>query len=292
MPELPEVETIVRELRKDLVGLRFKDAWADWPKTIQQAGGLENFNKQIKNKKILTVRRRAKYIVLDIEGKKTLFIHQKMSGHLLYGKWKFIDGKWQSQIKGPMYDDRNNQYIRVVMGLNNGYQLALSDLRRFGKIVLVDDDKVMDLKEIRELGPEPLEVSFVDFKKLFEKKKGRVKPVLMDPHFIVGIGNIYADEILWKVGLHPMSRVEHLDDKDLKKIYVAMQDILELAIKHKGSSMDDYRMPSGAKGNFQNLHNAYHRTGEKCRKKDGGVMERLKLAGRSGHFCPVHQVIK
>ncbi len=292
MPELPEVETIVRELRKDLVGLRFKDAWADWEKTIRQAGGLKNFNKEIKGKKILTVRRRAKYIVLDIEGKKTLFIHQKMSGHLLYGKWKFIAGKWQSQIKGPMYDDRNNQYIRVVMGLSNGYQLALSDLRRFGKIVLVDDDKVNDLKEIRELGPEPLEISFPEFKKLFDRKKGRVKPVLMDPHFIVGIGNIYADEILWKVGLHPTSRVENLDEKDLKKIYLAMQEILKLAIKNKGSSMDDYRLPSGDKGNFQNLHNAYHRTGEKCRRKDGGVIERLKLAGRSGHFCPVHQVVK
>jgi len=127
MPELPEVETIVRELRKDLVGLRFRDAWVDWAKTIQQAGGLKNFNKEIKNKKILSVRRRAKYIVLDIEGKKTIFIHQKMSGHLLYGKWKFIDGKWQSQLKGPLHDDRNNQYIRVVMNLSNGRQLALCE---------------------------------------------------------------------------------------------------------------------------------------------------------------------
>ncbi len=292
MPELPEVETIVRELQKDLVGLRFRDAWADWTKTLQQAGGLNNFNKEIKNKKILSVRRRAKYIVMDIEGNKTLFIHQKMSGHLLYGKWKFIDGKWQSQIKGPQHDDRQNQYIRVVMSLSNGYQLALSDLRRFGKIVLVDDDKVKDLKEIRELGPEPLEISFSDFKKLFTTKKGRIKPVLMDPHVIVGIGNIYADEILWRVGLHPTSRVEHLDDKDLKKIYTAMRAILKLAIKHKGSSMDDYRTPSGTKGNFQNLHQAYHRTGEKCGRKDGGVIERLKLAGRSGHFCSVHQIIK
>lgn len=292
MPELPEVETIVRELRKDLVGLRFKDAWADWAKTLRQAGGLKIFNKEIKGKKILTVRRRAKYIVMDIEGKKTLFIHQKMSGHLLYGKWKFVDGKWQSQIKGPLKDDPQNRFIRVVMGLNNGYQLALADLRRFGKIILVDDDKVNDLKEIRELGPEPLEVSFLEFKKLFTNKKGRIKPVIMDPHFVAGIGNIYADEILWRVGLHPASRVEHLDDKDIKNIYTAMRDILKLSIKHKGSSMDDYRTPSGTKGNFQNLHKAYHQTGEKCSRKDGGHIERLKLAGRSGHFCSVHQVIK
>jgi len=292
MPELPEVETIVRELRKDLIGLRFRDAWVDWAKTLRQAGGLKNFNKEIKDKKILSIRRRAKYIVINIEGKKTIFIHQKMSGHLLYGKWVFKDKKWTSIIKGPLHDDRQNQYIRVVMGLNNGYQLALADLRRFGKIILVDDEEVSDLKEIRELGPEPLEVSFSEFKKLFTKKKGRIKPVIMDPHFIVGIGNIYADEILWRVGLHPTSRVENLDDKDLKKIYTVMQDILKLAIKHKGSSMDDYRTPSGVKGNFQNLHKAYHRTGEKCSRQDGGVIKRLKLAGRSAHFCSVHQVIK
>jgi len=151
---------------------------------------------------------------------------------------------------------------------------------------------VNDLKEIRELGPEPLEISLPEFKKLFAVKKGRIKQVIMDPHFIAGIGNIYADEILWRVGLHPTSRVEHLDDKDLKKIYTAMQDILKLAIKHKGSSMDDYRIPSGAKGNFQNLHKAYHRTGEKCSRKDGGVIVRLKLAARSAHFCSVHQVVK
>lgn len=292
MPELPEVETIVRELRKDLVGLRFRDAWTDWANTLKQAGGIKNFNEEIKDKKILSVRRRAKYIVLDIEGKKTIFIHQKMSGHLLYGKWKLVDGKWQSQIRGPLKDDPQNRFIRVVMGLNNGRQLALADLRRFGKIVLVDDDKVNDLKEIRELGPEPLEISFPKFKKLFTKKKGRIKQVLMDPHFIAGIGNIYADEILWRADLHPLSRAENLDEKDLKKIYTATQAILKLAIKHKGSSMDDYRTPSGTKGNFQNLHKAYQRTDEKCSRKDGGVIKRIKLAARSAHFCSVHQMIK
>src|SRR3989344_298697 len=208
MPELPEVETIVRELKKTIVGLLFRDTWTDWPKTVSQAGGLSNLNKQIKGKKILSVRRRAKYIVIDIEGKKTLFIHQKMSGHLMYGKWALKDKKWVSIIAGPLRDDPKNQYIRLVMGLNNGYQLVLGDMRRFGKIILVDDDKVNDLKEIRELGPEPLEISFLEFKKLFAKKKGRIKPVIMDSHVMAGIGNIYADEILWKVGLHPMSRVE------------------------------------------------------------------------------------
>lgn len=296
MPELPEVETIVRELRKKIVGLKITDVWVDWPKTVKQAGGVENFKKEVEGKKILSVRRRAKYIIMNIAGEKTLFIHQKISGHLLYGKWKRVGGDWASQIPGPLKGDRQNGHIRFMLMLNNGYQLGLSDLRRFGKVILVDDDKVGDLKEIKDLGPEPLEISFNQFKKLFGsagwRKRGRLKQVLMDPKFIAGIGNIYADEILWSSGFHPLSRVENLDESDLKSIYNYTVKILKKAIKYKGSSMDDYRMPSGEKGSFQNVQNAYQNTGEKCKKKDGGVIERLKLGGRSAHFCPKHQMLK
>jgi len=292
MPELPEVETIVRELRKKVVGLKITDAWADWPKTLRQAGGIDNFKKQTKGKKILSIRRRAKFIIIDIEGKKTIFIHQKISGHLLYGKWKLIKGVWISQVSGPLKEDRQNGYIRFVLILNNGHQLALSDLRRFGKVILVDDNKIENIKEIRDLGPEPLEISLKNFEGLFVKKKGRIKQVLMDPTFVAGIGNIYADEILWSSGLHPLSRVENLDKKDLKNIYSHTIRILKKAIKYKGSSMDDYRIPSGEKGSFQSLQNAYQLTGEKCKKKDGGTIERLKLGGRSAHFCSKHQKLK
>src|SRR3989344_3059611 len=107
----------------------------------------------------------------------------------------------------------------------------------------------------------------------------------MDPTFIAGIGNIYADEILWSSGLHPLSRVENLNKKDLKNIYNHTVTIIKKAIKYKGSSMDDYRVISGEKGSFQNLQNAYQLTGKKCKKKDGGVIQRLKLGGRSAHFC-------
>ncbi|OGN01065.1 MAG: hypothetical protein A3I26_02330 [Candidatus Yanofskybacteria bacterium RIFCSPLOWO2_02_FULL_43_10] len=296
MPELPEVETIVRELRKKIIGLKITDVWVDWPKTVKQAGGIDNFRKQVKNKKILSVRRRAKYIIMDIEGKKTIFIHQKISGHLLYGKWirqpPDKKGVWISQIPGPLQDDRQNGYIRFVLMLNNDYQLALSDLRRFGKVILVDDDKVKDLKEISGLGPEPLEINFIRFKQLFDKKRGKLKQVLMDQAFIAGIGNIYADEILWASGIHPLSRTENLNKEDLGKIFNFTVRILKKAIKYKGSSIDDYRILSGEKGRFQNIRNAYQLTGKKCKKKDGGIIQRLKLGGRSAHFCPKHQILK
>ena len=114
----------------------------------------------------------------------------------------------------------------------------------------------------------------------------------MNPVFIAGIGNIYADEILWSSGFHPLSRTENLNGNDLKKIFNYTVKILKKAIKYKGSSMDDYRIPSGEKGSFQDLQNAYQKTGEKCKKKDGGIIERLKLGGRSAHFCPKHQILK
>ncbi len=282
----------MRGLRAKLKGLRFRDVWADREKPVRQAGGLAKFNKAIKGKKILKVWRRAKFIVIDIEGPKSIFIHQKISGHLMYGKWKLQAGVWKSISQNELKTDPKNQHIRLMFGLSNGFQMGLSDLRRFAKVMLVDDTTAQNLKEVDLLGPEPLDVSFAEFKKRFEKKKGRIKPVLMDPRFVVGIGNIYADEILWQIGLHPLSRVEHLDESDIKKIYQAMRSILEKAIALKGSSLDDYRTPSGKKGSYQDIHKAYHRTGEKCLKKDGGVIARQVIAGRSAHFCPVHQVVK
>lgn len=301
MPELPEVETTVRDLRQKLVGLKFKDVWTDWPKTFRKAGGFNNFKKAIKNKEILNTRRRAKFIVIDIEGKYSIFIHQKISGHLLYGKWQMANGKWISKAKGPLKDDPENKYIRTIWFLNNGYQLAFSDLRRFGKVVLVKDDDLSKLPEIKKLGPEPLEINFKEFKGLFNppslklrraRKRGRIKQVLMDPFFIAGIGNIYSDEILWDAGIHPLSRTENLKEPDLKKIFDSTVRILKKAIKLGGTSIDDYRKPSGEMGEYQDYTEAYHQDGKKCSKRDGMIIKRIKLGGRSAHFCPKHQKLK
>lgn len=312
MPELPEVETIVRELRKKIIGLRITDFWSDREKPVIQAGGAAKFKKEIKDKKILSITRRAKFIVIDVEGGYSIFIHQKISGHLMYGRWELKNNQWLSKISGPLKEERENGYVRYIWTLNNGDQLAMSDLRRFSRIILVKDKDVSSLKEIRDLGPEPLEIKFDKFKKLFNpsthsipqgsepvestklrtRKRGNLKTVLMDPFFIVGIGNIYSDEILWDAGLHPLSRVENLRGGDLKKIFLSTQKILKRAIAAKGSSVDDYRMPSGKKGRYQEMEKAYRQTGKKCSKKDGGTIKRLKIGGRSAHFCSKHQVFK
>lgn len=297
MPELPEVQTIVNYLRKNLIGLKITDFWSDREKPVKQAGGISKFKKELAGKKILSLTRRAKFIVIDIEGSNSLFIHQKISGHLMYGKWKLKNGVWLSTLRGPLQSDRQNQYIRYIWSLSNGHQLAMSDLRRFSRVILVKDKDVSNLKEIRDLGPEPLEIDFKKFRELFGSststpKRGRLKQVLMDPFFIVGIGNIYSDEILWDAGYHPLSRVENLEESDLKKIFKSTIKILNKAIDAKGSSVDDYRIPSGEKGRYQEMEKAYQQTGKKCYKKDGGIMQRLMVGGRSAHFCPKHQVLK
>lgn len=289
MPELPEVETIAKELKKKIAGLKITDIWADKEKPFSQSGGFKNFLKEAKNKKIIDVRRRAKFVIIDLEGPQSIFIHQKISGHLLYGQWEKINNEWKAIKPGPLLDDPHNKYLRIIFFFNNNHQMALSDLRRFGKVMLVGDKEIENLKEIKKLGPEPLEIKFNEFKNLFEKKKGRLKPVLMDPFFIAGIGNIYSDEILWEAGYHPLTRVEKLKENDLKKIFNSMIKVLNKAIKYQGDSIDDYRLPSGEKGHYQEVQNAYQQTRKKCKKGDGGIIQRLRIGGRSAHFCSKHQ---
>jgi len=311
MPELPEVETIVRQLSHKVIGLKISDAWTDWPRTIK-THTLDKFRKEIRGRKILRAHRRAKYII-DLFGDLTLIIHQKISGHLLYGKWvskgqesriknqelrnkirnnlKFENQKWLPATEGPLVEDPFNRHIRFILWLSNGYMLGLSDLRRFGKVFLGETEKIENINEIGRLGPEPLDTkfNFKKFRELFRNKKGKIKQVLMDPFFIAGIGNIYSDEILWYSGIRPDCRVEELKESDVKRIYKHMKIVLKKAIGARGDSQQDYRTLDGEFGNYQNMTKAYQLTGEKCKKHDGGIIKRIKMGGRSAHYCPVHQ---
>jgi len=292
MPELPEVETIIRDLNKTVKGLKITNAWVDWRKIVREPSYKE-FIKQVKNRKILQARRRAKYILIDLSGNKTIIIHQKISGHLLYGKWEIKNNIPQSLVSGPLTDDSQNRFIRFILYLNNGKQLGLSDLRRFARVLLADTDKINELKEIKELGPEPLEkdFSFKKFKEIIYRKKGKIKAILMDQSLIAGIGNIYSDEILWYAKIHPLRPIEKIKENELKETYLAIKKVLPMAIKAKGDSMQDYRRLSGELGNYQYQQKVYQMTGKKCSRNDGGIIKRIKIGGRSAHFCPVCQRI-
>jgi len=303
MPELPEVQTIVSDLRKILPGLKIMDIETDWKKMFKNCS-FENFKKEVIGEKILAVRRLGKNILIDLSGGKTILVHQKMTGHFLYGKWELVTppvaggARWMGKEAGAIRDDPQNRFIHLVFNLSKGKQLALSDLRKFAKVLLWPTDKLSELEDINNLGPDPTAPDF-DFNKFQERlaplaaglagKKGKIKTVLMDQSVFAGIGNIYSDEILWLAGIHPLRQVSSLTREELEKIFSSTKKILKKAIEARGTSDSDYRDPSGNKGGYQEMLYVYGLEGEKCQKKDGGIIARLKVGGRSAHFCPVHQ---
>ena len=290
MPELPEVETIVRDLRKEVLHRTFIDIWTDSKNMIKKET-FESLKKKIIGKEIIGARRRAKNILIDLSDNYVLLIHQKIAGHLLFGKWKLEKGHWVSEKEGPLLSDPINNYIHVVFVLDNGKQIALSDARKFAKVELWKKDELEASEDFLELGPEPLEVDFTfpDFKKLFEKKKGKIKQVLMDQNFLSGIGNIYASEILFKVKIHPEEEIKNLNDKDLKDIYEAMRDILAKAIELRGDSFSDFRTLYGEKGGAQDMNKVYQKDGKSC-PRCKGVIKRITQGGRGTFFCPQCQI--
>lgn len=287
MPELPEVETIVRGLKKEVIGKMIKDIWTDWPKYFRLSYGEKIFRKNLIGKKILDVQRRAKNILFYLSDDYVLLVHQKMTGHLMIGEWEMRQGKWESLDNGVLKNDRVNGYIRFLMKLDDGRMVALSDLRRFAKIICDRTEKISRLPDLQKLGPEPLvkDFTFKKFRDLFQNKKGKTKQILLDQNFISGIGNIYADEILWYAKIHPLKRVEELSVEELKILYRAIQFILKKAVKLKGSSFDDYRDVHGKKGNYMNVRYVYQRKGEKC-SRCGMEIKKIKVGERGTHFCP------
>lgn len=293
MPELPEVQTIVNDLKTKVIGRKIIDIWTDWPKYFRLSGSEKLFRKRIIGKKITGIERQAKNILFHLSDNHLLLVHQKLSGHLLFGKWEMRNGMWESKISGPLLEDRNNQYIRLIFFFDDSYMMALSDLRRFAKILCGTREEILNLPDLKNLGPEPLnpQFTFNKFKKLFENKRGRIKQVLMEPTFISGIGNIYADEILWSAKIHPLARVEELKEPELKKIYSAMKKILKKALKLRGSSIDDYRDAFGRRGTYELTRRVYQREKKPC-FRCGEPIKRLKIGGRSAHFCPKCQKLE
>jgi formamidopyrimidine-DNA glycosylase len=307
MPELPEVTTTVNGLKKVLPGLRFVDVWTDLAKknqtikqfkeTIKDDRFFKNFKKNIVRKKVLSVERRAKNILMNVSGGYTILIHLKMTGHLLYGKYvKKVVGKktlWgPKDSKSPLLDPYN-RFIHFVCSLSNGKHLAFCDSRKFGKITFFETKNMGDTIHLKNIGPEPLEEK-TDLKlfkdRLSTKPKGKIKTVLMDQSVIVGIGNIYSDEMLWLSGIHPESIVSKIPNKELGLLYKNMKIVLKKGINFGGDSMSDYRNIDGEMGNFQHHHNVYRLNKTPCKKKscDGDIMRKV-VNGRSAHFCNKHQ---
>jgi len=289
MPELPEVETTVKGLNSKVLKRAFVDVWSDWEKLVKNPQSFEVFKKEIKNKKIIKIWRRAKNIIFDLSDGYSLLVHQKMTGHLLVGNWKLENKKWIPVEKGPL-NDPYNRFLHLIFFLDNGKMLALSDARKFAKVELWKTDELLASKEFKNLGPEPLDKDFTfqKFKDILKNKTGRIKQVLMDPYVVAGIGNIYSSEVLWQAKIHPEKNVAKLSDLELKLLYQAIKKVLQFAVKLGGESFSDYRKVDGSKGNFDAERKAYKREGQKCQRCKT-LIKRLKFAGRSAFFCPTCQ---
>jgi formamidopyrimidine-DNA glycosylase len=284
MPELPEVQTVVSDLNQKIKGDVITDFWSEWPKAIK-GKSLAAFKKEIIGRKIVGARRLGKNMFLDLSGGKTLYLHLKMTGHLLIKEQ-------ETKNNNQYFSDRVNQYIRHRWTLKTKNQklktIDFSDVRKFAKIVLDDTAKIAALPEIKALGVDAVsaEFTFKKFNELLEcKPKMLIGILLMDQSLIAGIGNIYRSEILFAAGVLPERKNETLSIEERKKVFKETGKILQKAIKMRGTSDSDYRDTSGAPGTFQTVLRVYRKDGEKCPKCDT-IIVRKKMAQRSVFFCP------
>ena len=289
MPELPEVTTMVNGLREKTLKRTIADVWSDAKKAIKKPNNFSEFRKQIIGLRIEKIDRKGKVILITLDKNRTLLVHPKMSGHFLFGKWKKTAEGWEPLKKG-LLEDPMNRFIHLIFWLDNGYMLAFSDLRKFGRIELWPMDKLQEASLITQIGEDALKITIKQFKEVLKSLKNwKIKPLLMNQKKIAGIGNIYSDEILFRARVNPFRTAQSLKNAEIKRIYLSIGVILRKAIKVSGSSISDFRRIDGDKGEFQKLTKVYGHQGKKC-SKCGSIVETKKLAGRSTHFCPKCQV--
>ena len=264
MPELPEVETVARDLRPRITGATIVDATTQWARTLRGISP-EDFAQGVAGRRVEGVSRRGKQIVVQLTGGAFLTIHLKMTGQL------FVVPQG-----GP-----EDSYVRLVLELEDGREIRFRDIRKFGKIGLYTaaEDPFTDI------GPEPLADAFTvaAFRKRLRARKGRLKPLLLDQRFVAGVGNIYADEALWAARLHPLRTARTLRPADERRLWSEMRRILAEAVIRRGSSVDDYTAPDGD-GEMQDHLEVYQRAGQACRRC-GRPIRRIVVGGRATHFC-------
>jgi formamidopyrimidine-DNA glycosylase len=259
MPELPEVETVARSLAP-LIGRRIVSAEFRSLRVLR-GGNPDAMAAGLAGKRIAGVQRYGKFIVVPLDGGSYLLIHLGMTGRLLLG--------------GPV-----GKHTHAVLTLDDGV-LLFDDSRQFGSFQLSEDFPA----RVARLGPEPLEISLADFTAALKRHKTRVKSLLLNQRFLRGVGNIYADEALFRAGIHPLAIANRLRADRPRRLYEALQQVLREAIDAGGSSISDYVDAQGRKGFFQLSHRVYQRAGEPC-VHCGTTIRRLVITQRSSHFCP------
>jgi formamidopyrimidine-DNA glycosylase len=272
MPELPEVETVVKGLRSLItdrrvtaVEIREKNMIA-YPKD-----NIDDFKEALIGSKIEAINRRGKYIIIELDTDKNMIIHLRMTGKLLVKE----------------VEEFRDKHTHVVFSLNDGQEIRFNNIRKFGRVYLIDKNHPEQAGGLADLGPEPLseDLTLADFKKLFKNRRALMKSLLLNQHFVAGIGNIYADEILFLSGVRPDRTADTLTEDEKERIYHNMRHILERGIIYGGTSFSDYVNAFGEKGSFQEELKVHQREGEKC-YSCGTKIKKIKVSGRSTYFCP------
>jgi len=265
MPELPEVETVRRELRERILGKTIEKVFVNAPRLLRGISR-ESFSAQVPGSSITDVKRAGKMLILELSGGKAITVHLKMTGQLVY--------------------PGNGSASRIRFLLSGGEYLDFNDRRLFAEIGLSGDWR--NIAFVKSLGPEPFDITPARFHEMLSGRKIKIKPLLLDQTFVAGIGNLYAAEALFRAGIHPARQAGSLSPEESAKLLKAITATLKEAIKHKGSSMDQYVRPSGERGDYVKFHKVYGREGLAC-GGCGGKIKRIALGGRGTYFCPACQ---
>jgi formamidopyrimidine-DNA glycosylase len=272
MPELPEVETIVRDLSDLVTGKTVAKVTVRLNKIVRT--GPRRLGRLIAGQTIDSVGRRGKHIVIGLTGDRVVVVHLKMTGQFWYGP-------------PPKTWDK---HVHLAWFFTDQTALLYRDMRQFGYFLgLTADDYHRWLQE-RNLGPEPLEIPAETFVEALGRRRGRIKSLLLDQSFIAGLGNIYVDESLFAAGIHPLCPADAVPPDRARRLHREMRRILQSAIDHRGSTTRDYQGLKGVGGEFQNLHQVYGKTGQAC-PCCGAALVRSVVGGRGTHHCPDCQLL-
>jgi formamidopyrimidine-DNA glycosylase len=274
MPELPEVETVRRALAPVLEGRRLERVRIDDPR-LTRPFDPGDVARELRGERIEAVERRGKYLLFRFESARALLVHLRMTG------------SFRHAAGGKLEDD---PYRRAAARLDDGSALGFRDIRRFGTWLLLEPDEIEPYLAAR-LGREPLEGSFRarDLAQRLAGRRAPIKTAILDQRTVAGVGNIYADEALWRARVHPLREAGSLDAGEVRALHRTIRRALELGVARQGSTLSNYAQPNGAPGRMQHEFKVYGRGGESC-ERCGTPIERIVVGGRGTWYCPSCQV--
>ncbi|HMA26974.1 MAG TPA: bifunctional DNA-formamidopyrimidine glycosylase/DNA-(apurinic or apyrimidinic site) lyase [Solirubrobacterales bacterium] len=294
MPELPEVETVRRQLEPELVGRRIEGA-SVLDERLTRPESPRSVERAVEGREVTAVTRRGKYLLVGLEGGRTLALHLRMTGNLLLrdpAEGATADLMETEPLGGPrLYESAPApSHVRARFDLDDGRELLFTDVRRFGQAVVLDAGDQLDDFFAARLGVEPLsgELTPERLLELAKDRKAPLKSFLLTQSQVAGIGNIYADEALWRARLHPLSPAGAIKLGHAERLVEGIVGALEAGLDHGGASIDDYRDSRGERGSMQDEFLVHTREGERCPRGDGEI-QRIVVTGRSTYFCPACQ---